>query len=118
MGDFNLDPKLLLIKEENKTKNQKNYNKMWTQMSQNILENGISILNKKNTRHQGNQASQLDLIMTNRPEKITSTSQIDDTFSDHSLMILTRKSNIIQQEERLLKDSFENKTDHITKFII
>ena len=62
MGDFNLDPKLLNIRNEDKTKNQKNYNIMWEQMKSKILENGITIMNSKNIQRQGNQESQLDLI--------------------------------------------------------
>ena len=48
-------------------------------------------------------------MITNRPDKISSIQQIDDMDSDHSALILNRKMNIKQCEERYIRiKNFKN----------
>ena len=72
-------------------------------LRENIIDKGAKILNSEKTYRRGDYSSQIDVMISNRPDKISSIHQLDDMDSDHSALILNRKMNIKQCEERFIK---------------
>ena len=65
----------------------------------------MKILNNKNTYFNGGKTSDLDIQMSNRPQKIKNYFQIDDTESDHALLILKRNMKIVPEEQQYMNVS-------------
>ena len=59
----------------------------------------MNLINTRNTRNN----SILDHFYTNRVDKIERIEQDDDSFSDHSIMEITRKMKMSQTEEKLIQ---------------
>ena len=71
-----------------------------------ILTKGFTILNSKPTRQKDtidNKPACLDLMVTNRLEKIISHESGLSSFSDHSLQILSRRSKGIKSNNNFIR---------------
>ena len=85
---------------------------MVDEFSEKILTKGFTILNKKPTRQKDtidNKPACLDLMITNKIEKIISHDSGISNFSDHTLQILCRRSKGIQANQNFIRlRSFKN----------
>ena len=103
-GDINIDTKALEYEENQKSQTQKAQNKLSTILKEKLIYKGLTILNSKDTFHIGNNySSKLDIIMSNRLNKIKSTQTISDTESDHYAIITGRSMKISKSEESYIK---------------
>ena len=102
LGDFNINAKIWAKNENEKKGNEKIYNTMSNLIKENILDKGFKLINSLSTRRMGGSESLLDHYYTNKPSKIKSIQQIDDTSSDHSILIICRQMNITEAEEKYI----------------
>ena len=81
-------------------------------LQERILDNGFTVLNSEQTReknHPNENPSCLDLIFTNRKDKIIMHDTVSPTFSDHFLLIVKRRTkNIIIPKQFIKIRSFKN----------
>ena len=101
--DFNIDLKAINLPEKYKTQYQKSQNKLSEVMKTNLLDKGMVILNKKETFNRGDYKSQLDGIISNKPNKIKTVVTHDNLPSDHKGVSAVRSMNIKKAEEPYLK---------------
>ena len=102
MGDINVDMDAVNKINSEKTTTQKCQNKLMNILKSNLIDKGINLLNDKHTFRRTDYSSQLDVIFSNRPQKINNISQNDELDSDHSSITCTRNININSAEERLI----------------
>ena len=102
VGDFNVHNRAILANEESKTPYEKSLNKISNIFKKNLCDNGMVIINKRNTYQSGLIKSDHDIQMTNRPEKIKNFGQDDYAPSDHSLLYLQRHMKIRNSEEQYI----------------
>ena len=72
-------------------------------LRENIVDIGAKNLLNSMTYRKSDYESQIDVMISNRPDKISSSKQIDDMGSDHSALILNWKINIKQCEEKYIR---------------
>ena len=79
---------------------------MIKELKEQILNQGFFVLNKTSTRTRDNinsRPSCIDLMITNRTDKIISHQSGLPGFSDHSVQILTRKTKEIKSINNILR---------------
>merc|ERR1712055_943583 len=122
MGDFNFDFRSINKNENSKLKLKKKNNQMYNTIKSKLFTKNMIQLVKNNTREQ----TILDHIYTNKTNKIKNIIIKDDSFSDHSILILNRSMKINSVEENLfiyrnMKDidiyKLENKIIENPKYI-
>ena len=106
MGDTNLNTLRWETPIEEKTSYEKSQINMVKNFQDRILNKGFKILNNTPTRQKDNIESKpacLDLIMTNKIDKIANFQSGLSNFSDHTLQILERKAKIVEQKPKFLR---------------
>merc|ERR1712059_153645 len=98
-GDFNIDANAWKKEEKNKSPYEKSFNSMSKMIRNRLIDNGLNIINNKNTREN----SRLDHFYTNSIEKISEMKQEDNTSSDHSMLIALRKMKVNKSEEIVIE---------------
>merc|ERR1712055_1202052 len=101
IGDINLDMMAINLPENVKTQTQKSQNPLMALVKCNLTDNGMKLTNKEPTffRQNGIYKSQLDIIMTNKINKISEIIQVNGTLSDHDVIGVIRKMKITNVEE-------------------
>ena len=114
MGDFNFDLRAINKDEKTKTQHEKKFNQMYKIIKNKLFSKDMTQLVKTNTREK----QILDHIYTNKINKIKNIQIRDDSYSDHSILIITRAMQIKNVEETLINirntkninyDELENK---------
>ena len=106
MGDFNLNSHRWDLQDSEKNSYDRQKEPMVTMLKQRILEKGFKVLSNEPTVTAENREtgeSCLDLMITNRSDKITSYKAGLDCFSDHTLQILTRSTRGISTVKKYLR---------------
>ena len=98
MGDFNFDFNSINKTENEKTQTEKKFNQMYKSIINNLFSKNMIQIVKNNTREN----KILDHIYVNKINKIKNTQVIDDSFSDHSILSVSRSMSISIVEETLL----------------
>ena len=98
MGDFNFDFNSIGKTENEKTQTEKKFNQMYKSIINNLFTKNMIQIVKNNTREN----KILDHIYVNKINKIKNTHVIDDSFSDHSILSVSRSMSISKVEETLL----------------
>ncbi len=98
-GDFNLDDLAWIKYYKDKDSYEKKQHCMVSLLQDNILSKNFYLINNKATRTDAGQKSQLDLFISNRPDKIHDLIQVDNTTSDHSLIIVNHQMKIVESEK-------------------
>ena len=98
-SDVNIDLQAISLDEDKKTQYQKTQARLLEVFKENLLNKGAVLMNKKPTFKRGEYESQLDCILTNKPDKLTDNKQFD-SVSDHQLIFATRKMK--RMEEKLI----------------
>ena len=106
MGDFNLNSLRWDLQETEKNSYDRLKEPMITMLKQRILEKGFKILSSEPTvtseiRETGQ--SCLDLMITNRSDKISCYKAGLDCFSDHTLQTLTQTTRGISKSKKYLR---------------
>ena len=102
IGDINIDLQAINKTEENKTNYQKSQNPLMKILKDNIVDKNCKLMNFLNTFKRGEYESQLDVIFTNRPDKIVSVQQNNRLDSDHAATCFIRKMKVKKVEEKLI----------------
>ena len=63
----------------------------------------MKLLNNKPTFFRTDYQSQLDIILSNKANKITKIETIEDLDSDHNAVMITRNMNVVDTEEQYLR---------------
>ena len=112
MGDFNLNGLTFETPEDKKTGQDKTQAKMTRMLKDKILNNGFTLIGNQPTRTKDRPDSRpaaLDLIMTNRRDKVESFEIGLSSFSDHLVQTLTRRTKkIVVTQSRIKIRSFKN----------
>ena len=75
--------KAIDLKENLKTNTHKSQNKLMKIFKENLIDKGLVLLNKEDTFIKGEYSSSLDIIMSNKINRITNTKMIKNLPSDH-----------------------------------
>ena len=89
--------------EREKTGNQKSQNRLMEIFKNKLINRGMKLLNRDSTYKRNNYESMIDVMITNRCNKISSIDQIGDSPSDHDILILNRKMEIKPVEESYIR---------------
>ena len=100
-SDVNIDLLAINIDEDKKTQYQKAQARLLEVFTENLLNKGVVLMNNKPTFKRSEYESQLDCILTNKPDKLTDIKQFD-SVSDHQVIFATRKMKITRTEEKLI----------------
>ena len=106
MGDCNLNQDKWNKQEEQMNTYEKSQAPMVRDLKARILDNGIVVLNKEHTWNlepNSLNPSCLDLIITNRRDKVTSYSTIYPTFSNHAMLELNYKVREVKTQSQYIK---------------
>ena len=119
MGDCNLNRLTWDIKTEQLDIYDRSRESMVTELKDKILNNGHTTLNNSNTRSKDNinsKESCLDVMFTNRLDKINSFQSGIPGFSDHTIQIMSRNVKNIQKTQKIIKiRSYKNFSNQIYK---
>ena len=105
LGDLNLNTLRWDIPYESKNTYEKFQDKMVQLFKEKILHKGFKILNSHPTREKetiDQKPACLDLMITNKHEKISSFQSGISNFSDHTIQILNRTAKIIKSPPKYL----------------
>ena len=106
LGDFNLNTLRWDVPNSEKSSYEKQQEPLIEMFKERILRKGFKILNTDPTRVKDTPESKpscLDLMLTNRLEKIISFQSGSSTFSDHTLQILQRSSKGIIKNQKYIR---------------
>ena len=106
LGDLNLNTMRWDTPPPSRTSYENQQRSMVEEFMDKILTKGFTILNSKPTRQRDtidNKPACLDLMVTNRLEKIVSHESGISSFSDHSLQILSRRSKGIKSNNNFIR---------------
>ena len=105
IGDFNLN--LFSWQQQGNTKNW-NYQKFVDYLYNKVMSKNVTQLIDKITRSQGGTDSCLDLIFTNRPEKVRNTVITDTSCSDHKVITIVRGTHTKSTPTQIQKRDWKN----------
>ena len=106
MGDFNLNTLRWDTPPQENSSYERSQIPLVDNFKEKILQQGFKILNNSATRTKDNTESRpacLDLILTNKPEKVASFSSGIPSFSDHTLQVLTRSTKGLTRTQKYLR---------------
>ena len=107
MGDFNLNKFSWEKQESEKSLYEIAQTPMIQDLKSKILNNGFSVLNNEPTWDlTSNPGSCLDLIITNRVDKIVSFQTKSPTFSDHSLQVVIKRTKELKNQKQFIKTRY------------
>ena len=98
MGDLNIDFRILNKNETERNNYEKNFSVMLKNIQSDLISNNFLQLVKENTHG----VKILDHIYSNDINKVHNSSVQVDTSSDHNFIVLEKKMNVTQVEERFV----------------